>query len=90
MAVIARRVVVSGEVQGVFFRDSCRTEARRRGVSGWVRNTGGGTVEAFFEGQPDPVQAMCDWCRQGPPQAHVDDVRVSQAEPEDSGGFQVR
>ena len=48
-------VEITGRVQGVFFRDSCRTEALRRGVHGWVRNTPAGTVEAEFEGEPQAV-----------------------------------
>ena len=55
MATVRRRVVAHGRVQGVFFRDSTRAEAERRGVSGWVRNTERGTVEAVFEGDPDMV-----------------------------------
>ena len=90
VAVVARRVVVSGQVQGVFFRDSCRAEAARRGVAGWVSNTAAGTVEAFFEGEPDAVQAMCDWCRHGSPQARVDAVEVTDADRTGASSFRVR
>ena len=90
MAVIARRVVVSGEVQGVYFRDSCQAEARRRGVHGWVRNTDDGRVEALFEGEPDAVDAMLGWCRYGSAQAEVQDVDVEDAEPDGTSGFEVR
>jgi acylphosphatase len=67
--VVARRVVVSGRVQGVFFRDSCQRAASSRGVAGWVRNCSDGTVEAWFEGAPDAVSSMVDWCRSGPSRA---------------------
>ena len=60
---IRRRVVVRGRVQGVFFRDTCRREARFRGVTGWVRNAADGSVEAAFEGNPAAVEAMIDWSR---------------------------
>jgi acylphosphatase len=83
-------VVVSGQVQGVFFRDTCRREAIRRGVTGWVRNGADGTVEAVFEGPAGAVSAMVDWARAGPGQAVVDDVRVSEEPPEGTDGFTVR
>jgi len=87
---IARRVVVGGSVQGVFFRDSTRREALRRGVTGWVRNCADGTVEAHFEGSPEAVDALVQWCREGPRHAEVRDVRVSEADVEGMNGFTVR
>ncbi len=70
------RVVVTGRVQGVFFRDSCRDHARSVGVGGWVRNRSDGTVEAEFEGPPDAVDRLVTWCSNGPPRARVDAVAV--------------
>ena len=74
--VVRRRVVVRGRVQGVFFRDSCRSEAARLGVAGWVRNARDGSVEAVFEGPVAAVSAAVNWCRQGPPRAVVESVSV--------------
>ena len=86
-----RRVVVRGEVQGVFFRNSTRKEAQSRGVSGWVRNRDDGSVEAVFEGSPDAVEAMIEWCRSGPSRAEVEDMDVSLGEdPDGLEGFEVR
>ena len=68
---IRRRVVVHGRVQGVFFRDSCRREAQARGVAGWITNRPDGAVEAVFEGEPDAVGALVDFCRRGPRGAEV-------------------
>jgi acylphosphatase len=87
---IRRRVLVSGRVQGVFFRDACRRAARREQVGGWVRNRADGRVEACFEGEPDRVARLVAWCRQGPPQAHVRDVEVFEEEPENAAGFFIR
>ena len=87
---VARRVVVHGRVQGVFFRDRARREALCRGLSGWVRNRPDGTVQAHFEGEPDAVAAMVRWCREGPRHAEVTDVRASEVEPEGLGGFAIR
>jgi acylphosphatase len=70
------KVQVSGRVQGVWFRDSCREEAKRAGVGGWVRNRADGAVEAEFEGPPAAVDRMVTWCRNGPPRARVDAVEV--------------
>jgi len=86
---IRRRVVAAGTVQGVFFRDSCRREARRHHISGWVTNRGDGTVEAVFEGEPVDVDAMLDWVRRGPPRAKVEHVDVVAEEPEGESGFRV-
>ena len=85
-----RRVVVRGNVQGVFFRDSCRREASSRGVSGWVTNRPDGAVEAVFEGDADAVQALVDWCAQGPRGAHVASVDETTEEPEGLSGFEIR
>jgi acylphosphatase len=88
---IRRRVVVRGEVQGVFFRDSTRQEARARGVAGWVRNRDDGAVEAVFEGPPDAVEGLVEWCRSGPSRAGVEDMDVSLDEaPDGLEGFEVR
>lgn len=89
-ATVARRVVVSGHVQGVFFRDRTRREAHRLGVAGWVRNCRDGTVEAWLEGPPDAVAQLVRWCREGPRHATVHDVRVQDAEPEGHARFSIR
>ncbi|MEW2414475.1 acylphosphatase [Streptomyces sp. NPDC046866] len=81
-----RRVVVSGRVQGVFFRDSCRSAALDRGVAGWVRNLPGGEVEAVFEGDEDAVARMVQWMRTGPPTAEVRAVEVYEEPPGPAGG----
>ena len=88
--VACRRVVVSGRVQGVFFRDSCRRLAAAAGLTGWVRNTTGGGVEAWFEGDPPAVERMVAWCREGPPGARVAAVDVSPETPRGATGFRVR
>jgi acylphosphatase len=83
-------VVVRGDVQGVFFRDSTRDEAEARGVSGSVTNRDDGAVEAVFEGPQDAVDALVAFCREGPSRASVEDVEVIEEEPEgSSGGFRV-
>jgi acylphosphatase len=69
--------IISGRVQGVFFRMETKRAADRFGVSGWVRNLKNGSVEAMFEGDQDRVDAVLDWCRQGPPHADVLDVTVT-------------
>ena len=89
MARVRRRVVAHGRVQGVFFRDSTREEAERRGVTGWVRNTPKGTVEAVFEGEPDMVDAMIWFVRDGPGSADVSSVEVEDEQPEGLRLFKV-
>jgi acylphosphatase len=90
VSTIARRVVVHGEVQGVFFRETTRRRARRTAVAGWVRNNDDGTVEAWFEGEPDDVEVMVHFAGIGPSGAHVSRVDVDEVEPEDLREFEVR
>jgi acylphosphatase len=86
---VRRRVTAHGRVQGVFFRDSVRREAQRRGVAGWARNCSDGTAEAVFEGDADAVEAMVEFVRRGPGHAEVSDVDVASEEPEGLSGFSV-
>jgi acylphosphatase len=88
--VIRCRVVVTGRVQGVFFRQSCRRYAMSAGVGGWVRNNADGTVEAALEGEPGAVAQVVAWMRIGPPQADVTDVRVTEEPPAGERDFVVR
>lgn len=81
---------VFGRVQGVFFRDSTRREAQRRGLSGWAANRTDGSVEIVLEGPAAAVQQVATWCRQGPRGADVTDVRVQEREPSGLRGFEVR
>lgn len=87
---IRRRVVVSGNVQGVFFRDTCRRTAEEHDVAGWVRNLPDGTVEAVFEGEPARVRALVEWAHHGPPTALVDAVSVAEEDPRGVTGFDIR
>jgi acylphosphatase len=87
---VRSRVVVRGHVQGVFFRDTTRREAQRRGVAGWVCNRRDGAVEAVFEGAPTDVEALVSFCSRGPRGAVVDDVEVVSEPVEGLTGFQVR
>ncbi len=84
------RVLVSGRVQGVYFRDTCWRLAVERGIRGWVRNLPDGRVEAVFEGPAGDVQHLVDWARQGPRAAVVADVAVQTEPPEGLGAFQIR
>jgi len=70
-------VLVSGRVQGVFFRFEMRAEARSRRVTGWVRNLPDGRVEAVFEGEKATVEEIIDFCEKGPPLAKVTEVEVN-------------
>ena len=86
---IRRRAVIRGRVQGVFFRDTTRRMAASKGVSGWALNRDDGAVEAVFEGEPDAVESMLAFVRDGPARADVSDVEVSEEEPEGLEGFTI-
>jgi acylphosphatase len=84
------RVLISGRVQGVFFRDTCRRKAEEYGVAGWVRNLPDGRVEAVFEGLPGDVRRLLEWVRHGPRLAHVQDVAIELEPPEGLGAFRIK
>ena len=84
------RAVVRGRVQGVFFRDSLRRRASQDSVSGWARNCGDGSLEAVFEGDPEAVQRMLAFCREGPRGANVQGVETFDEPEEGLIGFSIR
>jgi acylphosphatase len=82
-------VVVTGRVQGVFFRAETRDRAASLGLNGWVRNNPDGSVEAVFEGDRERVSSMVEWCRRGPSHAQVENVDVAWEDPTGESGFAV-
>ena len=85
------RVLISGRVQGVWFRGTTRDVAQSLGLEGWVRNLPGGGVEAVFEGPEDKARQAISWCHRGPRLAQVESVDVHWEEPEGlAGGFRLR
>jgi acylphosphatase len=88
--VVRRRVVVSGYVQGVWYRESCRRQAQALGVTGWVRNNPDGTVEASLEGDAAAVDTVVAWMRVGPRRARVADIVVVEEPPTGERAFVVR
>jgi acylphosphatase len=88
--VVRYRVLISGRVQGVFFRDACRQLAEESGVAGWVRNLPDGRVEAVFEGPDEEVRRLVEWAYSGPRWAVVDDVAVQSEPPEGLAAFFVK
>jgi acylphosphatase len=87
---VRKRVLISGDVQGVFFRDTCRRTAARHGVHGWVRNLPDGRVEAVFEGSEGPVDRLVAWSGEGPSGATVTNVDVRVERPEGLTSFTIR
>jgi acylphosphatase len=83
------RALVSGRVQGVWFRETCRREADRLGVAGWVRNTADGSVEIEAEGERTAVEALLGWAGRGPERADVTDLTVADLPPRGETGFVV-
>ena len=84
---VRKRVLVSGRVQGVFFRDSARREAQREGLGGSARNLDDGRVEVVLEGDEAAVDRLIAWCSAGPDHADVDSVEVVDEEPAGTTGF---
>jgi acylphosphatase len=90
VAAVRARVIVTGVVQGVFFRESTRRAALRLGVSGWVRNLPDYRVEAAIEGNPEAVDRMVAWMRIGPERAVVESLERFDEPVEGLHGFDVR
>jgi acylphosphatase len=83
-------LIISGFVQGVFFRDSMKRKAEQLGINGWVRNTSTGKVEAVVEGEESKVKELLEWCTKGPRSAEVEDVKVKEENEQQLDGFEVR
>jgi len=84
-------VIISGHVQGVWFRASTKQKAEELGLTGWVKNTEVGDVEAVFEGDQAVVDKMVTWCWKGPPLAKVEDVKIVPLRDDETySGFVVR
>ena len=90
MGEVARHVSVSGRVQGVFYRAWAQGQARELAISGWIRNCPDGSVEAHLQGDEGAVTRMIERLRSGPSNARVDDLTVDDAEPGDTGRFELR
>ena len=82
-------VVIYGFVQGVGFRFGVERAANSRGLSGWVRNRADGAVEAVFEGEPEDVEALVEFCRHGPRGAEVERIEIEEESAEGLAGFRV-
>jgi len=84
-----RRVIVHGNVQGVFFRETTRRLAQQHGVAGWVRNNRDGTVEAVFEGDAEDVERLVRFAHEGPRGAQVERVETFEEDSESLSGFAI-
>jgi acylphosphatase len=80
---------VSGRVQGVYYRGTCRAVARELGVNGWVRNRSDGTVEVVAEGSRDAVGELIAWCRDGPALADITGIEITDETPVGERDFRV-
>ncbi|MBI3855294.1 MAG: acylphosphatase [Planctomycetes bacterium] len=88
---VRARLLISGIVQGVGYRWSCRREAQGLGLTGWVRNLPDGRVEALLQGTREQVEQMIKWCYRGPEESRVSDIAVSYEEgPEEFRDFGIR
>jgi acylphosphatase len=75
---ITTHIIIKGKVQGVFYRATAKETAVKMGLTGWVKNTAEGNVEAMVTGDAEEVQKFIDWCRQGPPRAVVTELTTEE------------
>lgn len=73
-------ITISGHVQGVFFRANGQEQAQKRGLTGWIRNEADGTVSVCAQGPREAIEDFAAWCRQGPPAARVENVKIEWSE----------
>ena len=73
-------ILISGDVQGVYYRVSCKEYAIGVGVKGWVRNLDNGNVEALAQGEKEKIERFLEWCKKGPPQAKVEEIKITWQE----------
>ena len=84
-------LIISGKVQGVFYRASCQEVAQRLGLTGWVKNLSGGNVEVLAQGEKEKIEKLIQWCKKGPPGAMVSDVNIKWGNiTEESKDFWIR
>ena len=81
---LARHIIISGKVQGVFFRRNTKLKAEELDLHGWVKNTSDNKVEIFVQGNKKNLIIFCDWCMQGPPKAQVKNVDVTETKPDNN------
>ena len=74
------RLIISGNVQGVFYRASCQDVAVKYGLKGWVKNLPNGQVEVLAQGNKQQIEQLIEWCKKGPPHASVSNVEVKWEE----------
>ncbi len=84
------KITVTGRVQGVGFRHSARTNARYRGITGYVRNEPDGSVYIEAEGSRNQLDEFVNWCKKGPGIGHVDDIRIDTSHPRNYQSFEIR
>lgn len=82
-------ILISGKVQGVFFRASASTEAEKNNITGWIKNTKSGEVEAMASGEEKDIESFIQWCHQGPRKAGVENVEVEEVHPQPFDSFRV-
>ena len=87
---MAKKLIISGEVQGVFYRAWSISEARRLGLSGWVRNRRDGKVEMLIDGAEGALTEMIELCRRGPPAAQVAEIAIEEVNEAAPAPFEKR
>ncbi len=87
----AVRMLISGRVQGVFFRANTKDRAKELNIEGWVKNLSNGDVEIFAQGKEEDLNQLKNWAEEGPPKARVDDVKTEIKEArKDLEGFRIK
>lgn len=82
-------LIIKGKVQGVFYRACAREEAEKLGITGWIKNTGEGNVEAMINGNQGDIDRYISWCWKGPSRARVENVEVIKVEDREFQEFKV-
>jgi acylphosphatase len=90
MNLTTKHIIISGKVQGVFFRKNTKQKAVELKINGWVKNTPDDRVEIFAQGNKEDLNTFINWCKQGPPKAIVENIQVTEKEADDNlKGFSI-
>lgn len=82
-------LIITGKVQGVFFRAKAKSEAEKYGIKGWIKNTHDKKVEALITGEPAILDMFIEWCKKGPEKARVEEVLITERSEKEFEGFEI-
>lgn len=85
-----KHLIISGKVQGVFYRATAKKKAGELNIHGWIKNTSEGNVEAMVTGNTQQIEDFIKWCKSGPDRAVVEEVRIDKQKFREFDSFKIK